>query len=264
MDSDGLGCEMKWRVGSVPYLNARPLIETLGSGVELAVPRELGARFVAGEYDAALVPIFVGLERGGGRIVDGVGIGCDGAVHSVFLAYRGDLGGVRSVAMDPASRTSANLLRCLLWEFLGMDFAEISGEAAQDARGDGVAKLIIGDPAIKFRAAHPDWSFLDLGEEWKRWTGLPFVFACWVLGDRLRQAEAAGLADALRQAKASGVDLIGEIAAREADAEFARWYLTRCLCFDLGEREWEAMARFAELCGRHGLVNDGEARFVGV
>ncbi len=242
-----------WRIGSVPYLNARPLIETLGGGVELAVPRELGVRFGGGEFDAALVPIFVALERGGGRIVDGVAIGCDGAVYSVFLAYRGELAAVRSIAMDPASRTSANLLRCLLWEFRGMEFEETREVVAEDQ-----ARLIIGDPAIEFRAAHPDWNYLDLGEEWKRWTGLPFVFACWVLGDDVADAE--GLADWLREAKRGGMARIGEIAARADNPEFAQRYLTEYLRFELGESERRAMALFADLCGLHGLVPDGRVR----
>ncbi len=248
-----------WKVGSVPYLNARPLIETLGEGVELAVPRELGARFVAGEFDAALVPIFVALERGGGRIVDGVAIGCDGAVYSVVLAYRGELEGVSVIAMDPASRSSANLLRCLLREYRGMEFEE----SAVGGGADG-ARLIIGDPAIEFRAEHPDWNYLDLGAEWKRWTGLPFVFACWVLADRLGEAEAARLADELREAKRGGLAMVGEIAAGSGDAEFARRYLTEFLRFDLGEPEWRAMALFAELCGKYGLIEDGGVRLVGV
>ncbi len=254
-----------WRVGSVPYLNARPLIETLGPGVELAVPRELGARFVAGEFDAALVPVFVALERGGGRIVDGVGIGCDGVVYSVFLAYQGDLADVESIVMDPASRTSANLLRCLLWEYRGMEFEEVGREEARKARGGGVARLLIGDPAIEFRAEHPDWNFLDLGEEWKRCTGLPFVFACWVLADGLAEDDAAQLAGELREAKRGGVARIGEIAGREgAESDFARWYLEKCLRFDLGTQEKEAMGLFADLCAKHGLIEDGGVRLRGV
>ncbi|MGC1480919.1 MAG: MqnA/MqnD/SBP family protein, partial [Chthoniobacterales bacterium] len=134
-----------WRVGSVPYLNARPLFETL-DGVELEVPSILSARFAAGEFDAALIPIFAVLERGGGPVVDDVAIACDGAVHSVFLAYRGELKDVRSVAMDPASRTSVNLLRCLLRGFRGIDFSESS--AVEDA---DQARLLIGDPAMAFR-----------------------------------------------------------------------------------------------------------------
>ena len=74
----------------------------------------------AGEIDVALVPAFEALRRPEFPIVDGVAISSRGAVYSVFLAYRGDLSGVRTVHLDPASRTSNNLLRCLLAEFHGL------------------------------------------------------------------------------------------------------------------------------------------------
>src|SRR6266446_899676 len=40
-------------------------------------------------------------------------------------------------------------------------------------------ELVIGDPALLLAARHAYALRYDLGEEWKRWTGLPFVFAVW-------------------------------------------------------------------------------------
>ncbi len=234
-------------MGSVPYLNARPLVESLGERVELAVPSLLSRRFAAGKFDAALIPIFAVLEHGGGDVVDEVAIACDGEVYSVFLAYRGELEDVRSVALDPASRTSVNLLRCLLRGYRGMDFTETPSVVDESQ-----ARLVIGDPAIKFRAAGSGWKFLDLGEDWKRWTGLPFVFAAWALRGGIEEAWA--LADELRAAKRAGVSRIDEIAKGEADREFARTYLTRFIQFELGPREREAVEVFARKCGELGLI----------
>ena len=236
----------EWRVGSVAYLNARPLVETLGERVEFAVPSALSRRYAAGDFDAALVPVFAVLERGGGDIADGVAIACDGEVFSVFLAYRGELGAVRSIAMDPASRTSVNLLRCILRGFRGMDFAETA-----DVVGENQARLVIGDPAIAFRAtAGAGWRILDLGAEWKRLTGLPFVFAAWALGGNF-----AELAELLRRAKRDGIERIDEIASREDDQSFTRDYLTRFIRYDLGVAEKEAVAVFAAKCRELGLLD---------
>lgn len=235
----------------MPYLNARPLFETL-DGVELEVPSILSARFAAGEFDAALIPIFAVLERGGGPVVDDVAIACDGAVHSVFLAYRGELKDVRSVAMDPASRTSVNLLRCLLRGFRGIDFSESS--AVEDA---DQARLLIGDPAMAFReAAGSDWNFFDLGEEWRRQTGLPFVFACWAI--RHDRTGDQALADALRSAKRAGLARLDVIAGTQADPEFARHYLTESIRFDFGEREKESVGVFVAKCRELGLLKSGD------
>src|SRR5205085_12606549 len=129
----------------------------------------------SGGLDAALVPVFEALREPRYVLVDDVAVGCDGAVFSVFLAHRGALRGVRSVALDPASLTSSNLLKVLLAEF--HDLRPAFG-------GSGDAKLLIGNQALEFRAAQEgqsEWQFLDLGAEWKRCTGLPFIFAVWAL-----------------------------------------------------------------------------------
>ncbi len=176
-------------------------------------------------------------------------IACDGEVFSVFLAYRGRLEDVRSIAMDPASRTSVNLLRCVLRGFRGMEFEETPGVV-----GETQARLVIGDPAIAFRAAEGgSWNLLDLGAEWKRCTGLPFVFAGWALREGVEDGE--GLAEALRAAKREGIAKIDEIAAREPDVEFARSYLTRFIRYDLGAPEKEAVALFAAKCRELDLLD---------
>src|SRR5262249_14471464 len=157
------------------------------------------------------------LRQPGYRVVDGCAVASDGPVHSVVLAYRGDLEGVRSIALDPASLSSLHLLKVLLAEFHGMQ---------PEYRDDGEARLLIGNQAIEFRAsAHePPWKLLDLGEEWQRRTGLPFVFAAWALHPSVRNARA--VADAFRALKRDGMAHLGEIVASEKfqDADFRRRY----------------------------------------
>ena len=44
------------------------------------------------------------------------------------------------------------------------------------------AFLIIGDDALRHRYGVPSYPYrYDLAEEWNRWTGMPFVFALWVV-----------------------------------------------------------------------------------
>ncbi|MDD5200177.1 MAG: menaquinone biosynthesis protein [Terrimicrobiaceae bacterium] len=248
------------RVGSVPYLNARPLIYGLEGRVTLDVPSQLAARFAAGGLDAALLPVYEAVARERALIADDIAIASDGAVFSVFLAHRQPLAELEAIALDPSSRTSSHLLRCLLAEFHGLDprYDPAPRDAAQ-------GRLLIGDPAIAFRRAHDadGWQFLDLGAEWRRCTDLPFVFACWVFREDLR--EPGALADALRTVKRRGLAARAEIAAECADAEFARRYLTEFIQFDLGENEKRAVALFAALLRKHGLVTgtaDAEIRYV--
>ncbi len=236
------------RIGCVKYLNSRPLICGYDGPVVFDHPSSLARLLAAGALDAALVPVFEAVRDPRYRIVDGVAVGCDGPVFSVFLAYRGALRDVRSVALDPASMSSANLLRVLLAEFHGVH---------PEFGASGDAQLLIGNQAIEFRQAEEgisDWKFFDLGEEWKRSTGLPFVFAVWALRSAVKDSHA--VADAFRGLKVAGCARIPELIDGEdfGDVEMRRRYLTEWLRFDIGGPGREAIALYRKLLAKHGLI----------
>lgn len=233
------------RIGCVQYLNSKPLIHGFSDAM-LAHPSELARLLVAGKLDAALVPAFEFLREPHYVLVDDVAIASDGPVHSVILAFHGELSSIRRIALDPASMTSANLLRVLVWEFHGL---------RPEFGADGDAELLIGNQAIEFRdRADAGVRILDLGEEWQRCTGLPFVFAAWAL--RADLPDQRTVADALRALKAHGLAHLGEIVAadRTGTAGFRRRYLTTHIRFDLREREKAGLAWYRELLARHGLI----------
>jgi chorismate dehydratase len=234
------------RVGCVKYLNSRPLIRAYDGPVVFDHPSALARMLASGELDAALVPAFEALRDPRYSLVDGVAVACDGPVFSVFLAYRGELKDLRSISLDPASLTSAHLLRVLLAEFHGL----------HPAFGpEGEAQLLIGNQAIDFRLGEMrsgGWNLLDLGEEWKRCTGLPFVFALWALAPGT-PPEAA---DALREIKRAGIAEIETIIAEEtfATPEIRRRYLTEHIRFDLDAPERAALDRYRQLLAKHGFI----------
>jgi chorismate dehydratase len=236
------------RIGCVKYLNSRPLICAYDGPVVFDHPSSLAKMLAAGELDAALVPVFEAVRDPYYRIVDDVAVGCDGPVFSVFLAYRGELRDVRSVGLDPASMSSANLLRVLLSEFHGV---------RPEFGASGDARLLIGNQAIEFRQAEEgrsEWKFFDLGEEWKRSTGLPFVFAVWALRSEVQNP--AAVADAFRALKSVGCARIPELIQVEdfGDVEMRRRYLTEWLRFDIGAAGCEAIALYRKLLAKHGLI----------
>ena len=246
------------RVGCVQYLNARPLIVPYDGEVVFEHPSRLADLLGAGEIDVALIPVFEALREPAFSIVDGVAIASRGAVYSVFLAHCGPLSGVRVVSLDPASRTSNNLLRCLLAEFHGLHpVFEPSGALPFDDRG----QLLIGNQAIRFRELLREGvHYLDLGEEWFARTGLPFVYAVWQIRPEIPNPGA--VADALRAIKATGLRRVREIARlqRDFDPGFAERYLTSHIQFGLGGEEKAGMARFRALLEKHGLIDASEVR----
>lgn len=255
------------RVGCVRYLNSRPLIHGHDARVLFMHPAELADELAAGRLDAGLVPVFELLRRASGsyRVVDGVAIACRGAVGSVFLAHRGRLGDVRRVRLDPASRTSVHLLRVLLAEFHGLtpEYTDLTRHEENNGIppapvGDDEGHLLIGDQAIAYRARYGRaLRYFDLGEQWRLATGLPFVFAAWLLRADLPRAPL--VADALRAWRDAGRQRVTEVVAvaeatRRYPPGFPARYLTQHIRYDLGPGEKLALAEYGRLLHRHGLI----------
>jgi chorismate dehydratase len=97
-----------------------------------------------------------------------------------------------------------------------------------------------------------------LGEEWKRRTGLPFVFAAWALRRDLPHLRS--VADAFRALKVAGLDHRAEIIRDDPTAtpEFRHRYLTEYIRFDLGPAQKEGLHRYRALLHRHGLIESDQ------
>lgn len=192
------------RVGRIPYINCYPVYGGVDRGlVRLdatlvdGVPTTLNRMMAEGRLDVSVVSA-VEYARDSERylLLPELAISCDGPVRSVMLFSNTPaeaLGGQR-VLVSRSSMTSVHLLE-LLFEHVWMAAPEfVPGNAEADAvsaqAGDDVAaRLVIGDAALMLQSAeHPvarghgrSYPYVyDLGAEWKRWTGLPFVFAVWV------------------------------------------------------------------------------------
>lgn len=238
-----------YRLGSVPYLNARPLVEAKTAPCSYAVPALLAREFAEGLYDAALLPAFEAVRGAEATLADGICIGSDGPVFSVFLAHREPLDSLASIALDPSSRTSSHLLQVVLSEFYEMspDYTDSITTADQP-------RLLIGDPAIAFRQQHTNdgWQFLDLGDAWKKHTGLPFAFAIWMIHPSVKDPSA--LADHLRMMKQNGLAMRTQISSTQTNPDFAKEYLEKYILFDLSEHSKEALKLYATLLRKCGLV----------
>jgi chorismate dehydratase len=249
MEDESLNVLKSLRIGSVPYLNARPLIHDLGKDIVLKHPSLLSVDFSEQRLDAALLPIFSILGHSDIMVVDGVSISSRGSVYSVILAYRGSMASIRKIHLDPASCTSNHLLQVVCRQFLRME-AEFSNDPA-----DCDAQLLIGDQAIQFRKEHKtDWHFLDLGEEWTQYTGLPFVYAVWAI--HAKKENIPAIAEALRESKARGISALPEIinALPQDQRKFAREYLNGFIRYGLGEQEKAAVLLFTKYLREQGLL----------
>jgi chorismate dehydratase len=252
------------RIGAVNYLNSKPLIEGLSdllpeAELTLDYPSRLADHLETGQLDVALVPSIEVLRHANYEIVSDACVATRGPVMSVKLYSHVPFGLIRTLALDAGSRTSAALARIMLRERYGVSprlepFPLEQSPAA--IRTD--AFLMIGD-----RAMHePDVPFVatwDLGEEWLRWTGLPFVFAVWAAR---AGTDLAAVDDALGRARDLGVERAASIAKREApllglSESTAYNYLTRNLHFRIGPAERSGLRLFSELAARLEIIPEG-------
>ena len=251
--------DKKFRIGSVPYLNAAPLTREIDGELIFATPAKLAEMLRRDELDAALVSITEVLLNDRYDILDGVAIGSLGEVYSVLLAHKKPLVEVKEIFCDTASLTSVNLLKVLLAEKnLFPQFKPLESYAAAKEK-DFV--LLIGDPAIEFQRAAHGGEIFDLGLAWSEMTNLPFVYAVWALR---RGIENQDLRRELRQAKRFGMESLDHIieTREEFDEDFRRDYFEWHIQFHLGEDEKRAIAKFCELLCKHNLGPVFEPQFV--
>ena len=249
----------KFRIGSVPYLNAAPLTRGIESELIFATPAKLAQLLRRDELDAALVSVTEVLLNDRYDILDGIAIASLGEVYSVLLAHKKPLAEVTEVFCDTASLTSVNLLKVLLAERgLKPEFKPLENYAAAPEK-DFV--LIIGDPAIDFQRAPHTHEIMDLGSAWLELTNLPFVYAVWALRRGIDNKE---LRYELKGSKNFGLESLEHLieTREEFDEDFRRDYFEWHIHYHLAEDEKRGIAKFCELLRKHDLGPVFEPKFV--
>ena len=251
----------KVRVGAVSYLNTKPLVHRLAelapdAEVVFDLPSRLADDLARGRLDVALIPSVEYFQDLSYKIVSDACIACRGPVLSVKLFSRVPVDSIRTLALDEGSRTSATLVRILLKERFDIEPATERlpiGSALEATAADAV--LLIGDRAIHSPLGRFQ-EIWDLGDEWCRWSELPFVFAMWTARSGLDLCE---IEQALGAARDSGLANLHEIARAEAapaglTVPQCLSYLRDNLYFYLGQRERRGLELFRQKASDLGAV----------
>ena len=253
------------QVSVVQYLNTAPLCWGLQHGPQreryrlaFTTPAACADDLECGRADIGIIPSIEYQRIDGLRVLPGLSIASKERVRSVLLLSRVPVEDVRSVALDTSSRTSAALVKVLFAEFYGIDVAARPSAPDPMAMLDGAdAALLIGDPALLYNG---DAQVFDLAAEWRKFTGLPFVFALWAL----RPFEGGlGLSDLRRDFEASldqGLRHVGDIAAEWAPrlgitSEAVRIYLTENIDYTLDEANLAGLQLFYRLAHKAGMIS---------
>ncbi len=218
-------------VGRISYVNCYPVYGAIDRGIVPlsgrivnGIPTALNRQMAEGTLDVSVVSA-VEYARDAGRylLLPDLAISCDGPVRSVMLFSKvpAETLGRRTVVVSKSSMTSVALLELLfehVWRttpnFVLGD-AEVTDIARFDDRYD--ARLVIGDAALVLATASRYPYAYDLGETWKEWTNLPFVFAVWVAQRSCAVADALHVHAQLIESRNWGITHL-DILAEQAHA----------------------------------------------
>lgn len=253
--------EHRLKLSGIVYLNTVPLLYPFYFGtipewlqVEMHTPAQSAVALLEGASHAGIVPSIIYPQLPDAAILSGISISSRRQVKSVVLAARKPLHLLRRVGLTSQSRTSAALLQIILNRFESRHVEYEPFVHLEDALARLDGALVIGDQAMtgNFNGCQ----MYDLAALWNAHTGLPFVFALWMLRphpDRsrlaafLRESKEAGLANVSRIAKEFGPRLgISE--------ESVATYLLENITYDFGPDEQRSLHLFYSLCREMGLL----------
>lgn len=280
------------RVSAIHFLNPAPLMWSFDHDPDRSAfaarytlssdtPSECAVKLASGEADLGLVP--VAAYTPSLAVVPGCAIASLDRVRSILLIVRhpDGLGGIRRVALDTASRTSAAYTRILFSRFWALQPDYIPHPPDLEAMLHVAdAALLIGDPALfalEDREAREQRTgehllYFDLAHEWHTLTGTVWVSAFWaVRPDALTSATvpAAQLIHDLQHSRDQGLAHIDQLAdewAQRIAVPLAtiHTYLSENIAYHLDEPALASLNlfyRYAAECGA--LPHAPTLRFLG-
>jgi chorismate dehydratase len=155
-------------------------------------PAECAAKLASGAADIGLVPVAALASTPELDVIPGCVIASRDRVRSIVLVVRGSVGisGVRRVALDTASRTSAAYTQILFARFWKAEpeFLPHAPDLEAMLRVADAA-LLIGDPALmalEDREARQQRTgehllYFDMAHEWHKFTKTVWVSAVWAV-----------------------------------------------------------------------------------
>lgn len=262
------------RIGSIQYINSLPVDFGFLSGnipfsaeVVRGVPADLNQKMLDGLLDISPVSVFwYARHQSRFLVLPNISISSESGAQSVLLFSRyplKELAG-KTIALTGEGRTTPVLLEILCRKFWGFEphFKNLEN-LQEDILKNSEAALLIGDQALLHRRKfiNSGLYITDLAEEWRRLTGLGFVFAVWVCqSDFFKKSPeiAKGAYETILLSKKWGLSHRQEIMAE------ARWRTTlpeaelnayfSCLSYELDSSLLRGMALYFQYACELGLL----------
>ncbi len=245
----------KIRVSAISFYNTLPFVFGLKNtdikneiDLMLNFPAECATLLASGSAEIGLVPVATIPEINNVNLFSEYCIGSNGNARTVILASEKPWKEINEIVLDYQSRTSVALIKLIAKEFWKIDVNFRIGAPGFELNEikNRTAAVVIGDKVFSIEKKYN--YVYDLAKVWKDFTGLPFVFACWVSNCNLDKGFINNFEEAMHygishipEALAS-VKINGTIQQNEIED-----YLTNNMSFELDERKKEAMKLFLKM-----------------
>jgi chorismate dehydratase len=248
----------KIKISAVKYANTYPFIYGLTeSGFENKIiletdhPSDCALKLIHGKVDIGLVPVASLPLVKEYQIISDYCIGAKGNVRTVLLLSNCIFEDIRNIYLDYRSYSSINLTKVLAKNFWKREFNWINTSKSFDFIhiGQDEAVVLIGDQCFEFEN-----SFrykIDLAMEWQKFSGLPFVFACWT-ANKILEVE---FIEEFNRALRLGVENIPAVVEKFNDTGTITGivlsnYLTENIDYNLDDDKKKGLNMFLDLLGK--------------
>ncbi len=179
------------KIGKISYLNVYPFFSALdclkfGSKFIEGEPSILNEMLYNGEIDVSPSSSFEYIRNPDNYyIVKGLSVSSREKVLSVNLLLKKKIDEIEddTIYLTPSSATSNELVKVIFKEFYNKKYIKFQMLKQNALSRDN--HLLIGDSALKVYFAKPKGFFIyDVAELWYKFTGLPFVFALWLVNGK--------------------------------------------------------------------------------
>ena len=211
----------KIRISAVSYTNTKPFLYGIQHtdiinkiDLSLDMPADCAQKLIDDVVDIGLIPVAATLNLPQWEIVSDYCIGAIGAVNSVFIFSNCDIHDVKTIQLDPQSRSSNNLARVLMKNHWQVNPEQIvNSPDYSQLTDDDTAFVQIGDRTFGKKDQYK--YVYDLAEEWQKMTGLPFTFAAWIANKPIPQEFMDEFNQALKYGLDHREDLFKEMTMRD-------------------------------------------------
>lgn len=231
---------------TLPFRYALENSESINEKLNLSFcyPAECYISILKNKTDISLVPVATLNLLNDVRIFSDYCISAYDKVESVLLLSKVPLSDVKEIILDYQSKTSVAMVKIFSRFFWNKNFSFFDAKPGfENCINDKTAAVVIGDRAIKLRNNYP--FLIDFAAEWRKFTGLPAVFAVWVARNYIDYSITNHLNDLFAIA-INNIDKVSEEYQTDYSQFNLKHYLKNCIDYRFDKEKHKSLEIFLD------------------